>query len=59
VSVSDNGRGMGGPDRSEGLGLLGIKERLHLLGGKLEIHSQKGRGTKLVAHVPWVSSGIE
>jgi PAS domain S-box-containing protein len=59
LSVSDNGRGMGEPDRSEGLGLLGIKERLNLLGGKLEIHSQKGRGTKLVAHVPWVSSGIE
>jgi PAS domain S-box-containing protein len=54
VSVSDNGRGIEELDRSGGVGLLGIKERLSLLGGRLEIHSKKGQGAKLVACVPWV-----
>lgn len=58
LSVADNGRGIEDSLQSEGLGLMGIKERLALLGGKLEVHSQKGRGTKLVAHVPWLGSNI-
>jgi len=53
ISVSDNGHGMKDPDQPGGIGLLGIKERLELLGGRLETHSSKGRGTKLVAYVPW------
>jgi PAS domain S-box-containing protein len=53
LSVSDNGHGITASNRSDGVGLLGIRERLNLLNGKLEIHSQKGRGAKLVAHVPW------
>ena len=55
ISVSDNGRGMDYAE-SSGLGLLGIKERLSLLGGSLAIRSRKGQGVKLVANVPWVSS---
>jgi signal transduction histidine kinase len=39
--------------QSGGLGLLGITERLNLLGGKLIIVSHKGRGSTLVARVPW------
>ena len=53
ISVSDNGRGMEDATTPGGLGLLGIKERLGLLGGRLDIHSEKGRGARLVAHVPW------
>ena len=52
LSVSDNGRGMKDGTQTGGLGLLGINERLNLLGGKLEIKSQKGRGSRLVARVP-------
>jgi signal transduction histidine kinase len=59
ISVSDNGRGMKDPDQPGGIGLLGIKERLKLLGGRLETHSSKGRGTKLVAYVPWARTGIQ
>jgi PAS domain S-box-containing protein len=55
VSVSDNGRGMDDATESSGLGLLGIKERLSLLGGSLSIHSRKGQGAKLVATIPWVN----
>ena len=53
LSVSDNGRGMDDNFQSGGLGLLGITERLNLLGGKLIIVSHKGRGSTLVARVPW------
>jgi signal transduction histidine kinase len=44
LSVSDNGRGISDPSQSDGIGLLGIQERLDLLGGNLQIHSQKGGG---------------
>ena len=36
-----------------GSGLTAMRERLGLLGGQLEIHSQTGQATQLVAHVPW------
>jgi signal transduction histidine kinase len=37
----------------EGLGLLGMRERLTLLGGRLEIESESGRGTRVIAIVPF------
>jgi PAS domain S-box-containing protein len=57
LSVSDNGHGIADSGQTEGLGLQGIKERLNLLGGKLEVHSKKGRGAKLVARIPWMEAG--
>lgn len=59
ISVTDNGRGMEDATRSNGVGLLGIKERLNLLNGRLEIRSRKGRGAKLVAYVPWALSSAK
>ena len=35
-----------------GLGLVGIRERLNALGGSVQIRSQPGRGTELIADVP-------
>jgi signal transduction histidine kinase/GAF domain-containing protein len=35
-----------------GLGLIGIRERVTALGGRLEIQSQPGRGTKLFVEIP-------
>jgi PAS domain S-box-containing protein len=58
ISVSDNGRGMEDPMR-RGMGLDGIRERLKLLDGRLETHSTKGRGTRLVAYVPWTRPGAQ
>jgi signal transduction histidine kinase len=59
LSVEDDGQGFAmepyghpSPGR-EGVGLLGMRERLSLLGGKLNIHSRSGEGTRLVAHLPW------
>ena len=38
--------------REDGIGILGMRERLALLGGRLEIESRKGAGTTVVAEVP-------
>jgi signal transduction histidine kinase len=38
--------------REDGMGLLGMRERLALLDGRLEIESRPGAGTTLVAEVP-------
>ena len=52
--VEDDGRGFV-PDADgggEGLGLLGMGERLALLGGRLKIESSPGAGATIVAEVP-------
>lgn len=56
LSVSDNGCGFH-PDllvshQPRGLGLLGMRERVAMIGGKLEILSQRGQGTHVRASVP-------
>ncbi|MEW5871868.1 MAG: GAF domain-containing protein [Chloroflexota bacterium] len=40
------------PGSMRGLGLLGMQERLELLGGDLEVFSAPGSGTHLFIHVP-------
>jgi signal transduction histidine kinase len=36
----------------EGLGLISMRERLHLVKGEISIESQPNRGTTVVARVP-------
>jgi signal transduction histidine kinase/ABC-type uncharacterized transport system substrate-binding protein len=36
----------------EGLGILSMEERVHLLGGQFKIHSEPGKGTQLQAWLP-------
>jgi signal transduction histidine kinase len=50
LEVKDNGIGASGT--SAGFGLLGIRERMQLLGGKLEISTDVGKGFCLTASVP-------
>jgi signal transduction histidine kinase len=50
--IEDDGQGFAPDDRGEGLGLLGMGERLALLGGKLKIESSPGAGTTIAAEVP-------
>jgi signal transduction histidine kinase len=56
--VEDDGRGFAWNDAAPAigptkrLGLLGIRERLQLVGGTLEIESAPGRGTTLFIRVP-------
>jgi signal transduction histidine kinase len=50
--IEDDGRGFNLDRTSDGLGLLGMGERLALLGGKLKVESSHGAGTTIVAEVP-------
>lgn len=54
LQVADDGRGCDPDDmlRSGGSGLGGMRERLRLYGGTLELHSAPGEGTRLRAVVP-------
>jgi signal transduction histidine kinase len=53
VVIEDDGKGFD-PDnvREEGLGLLGMQERVELHDGRLTVESVPGSGTTLVAEVP-------
>jgi signal transduction histidine kinase len=50
--VRDDGRGFDTSARSAGFGLLGMRERVALLEGELEIRSAPGGGTTVTARVP-------
>ena len=50
--IEDNGSGFAPDGHDDGLGLLGMGERLALLGGKLKLESSPGAGTTIVAEVP-------
>jgi signal transduction histidine kinase len=58
LSVSDRGRGFPVPSRLEALtegghfGMVGMQERLQLVGGSLQIISRIGEGTTVTATVP-------
>ena len=42
MEVADDG--VGGADPAKGTGLLGLADRLEVLGGALDVHSPAGRG---------------
>ncbi len=54
LSVSDSGIGFDWQDamNRRGLGLISMRERLHLVDGELSIQSVPGRGTTVLARVP-------
>jgi len=55
LSVRDNGTGFSqrpGVRRPDSHGLVGMRERAKLLGGKLLVSSAAGRGTRITARVP-------
>jgi signal transduction histidine kinase len=49
--VSDDGQGFD-PQRTRGLGILGMEERVKRLGGSLAVKSAAGQGTVLKAELP-------
>ncbi len=63
IEVEDDGKGfdpssLAGPVRAgRGLGLLGIRERVELLGGTVQIESSPGRGTRIALRVPVAGGG--
>jgi signal transduction histidine kinase len=57
VIVEDNGRGFqvdphGKPVGRSGLGIVGMKERIELLNGSMQVDSEEGRGTTLLISLP-------
>ena len=57
LQVSDNGIGFDpartAPNADHGLGLVGMRERVAMVGGDLVVASQPGAGTQITARVPW------
>jgi signal transduction histidine kinase len=52
VRVRDDGSGFDLSTPTDGFGLLGIRERIELAGGELDVTSRPGEGTELRAWVP-------
>jgi two-component system, NarL family, sensor kinase len=53
LSVQDDGRGFAArAHHPDSHGVVGMRERARLLGGRLEIRSTPGKGTRVVARVP-------
>ena len=62
ITVADDGVGFKShdqaisPEKGGKFGLFSIRERLRLLGGYLEIHSEAGRGTEVIMRAPLKAS---
>ena len=52
ISVRDDGDGFDSDAATSGRGLTGMRERIELLGGGIEVDSEPGKGTEIVARVP-------
>ena len=53
LAVSDDGVGFAVPTRScEGLGIVGMQERVRLAGGRFELTSQVGEGSRITVWAP-------
>ena len=58
ISIADNGKGfklagdVGDLPRDGRLGLMGMKERVNLLGGEITINSEANRGTGVLIELP-------
>ncbi|HEY7538274.1 MAG TPA: GAF domain-containing protein [Gaiellaceae bacterium] len=50
--IEDDGRGFDPSESRQGFGIQGMRERVELLGGRLQVESAPGTGTTLVAEVP-------
>src|SRR5918993_186614 len=50
VEIEDDGRGFG-PETSYGMGLTGMRERVLVLGGELEVEGREGVGTRVFLRV--------
>ena len=52
LSVRDDGAGFDPDAETDGFGLLGMRERVELLGGRLLLDSTPGNGTTITASIP-------
>jgi PAS domain S-box-containing protein len=54
LSIRDNGRGITETEKTEqrSLGILGMRERAHLIAGEIDIQRVEGKGTEVIVRVP-------
>ena len=57
--ISDNGRGFDLKANSDGIGLVGMRERLRAVGGEFRIFSAAENGTEIHASVPLITPGTQ
>ena len=57
VEIIDDGKGFE-PERTRGMGILGMEERVRQLGGELAIRSTPGKGTAVHAELPIDDKGL-
>ena len=58
LTIQDDGVGLPPGGGRESLGLLGMRERIRLVGGALSVEGESGRGTRVVARVPRVAEEV-
>jgi signal transduction histidine kinase len=51
TTVTDDGEGFDQGEPREGWGLVGMRERANLIGGRVDVTSALGRGTQVVIHI--------
>lgn len=59
VTLSDDGRGADPAQTDSGLGLLGMRERIEMLGGTLDVDAEPGRGFNIRARIPMHERELE
>lgn len=52
IAIADDGTGFDPEASTAGRGLIGMRERIELLGGEIEVASTPGEGTRVNARVP-------
>ena len=53
LTIADDGQGMTNVERAgDGMGLEGMRERVALVGGRLELDSTPGEGTRVIIELP-------
>jgi len=60
MEVEDNGKsfqvqGVSPTRKKKGLGLLGMRERVEMVGGRLTVESEPGKGTTIRAEIPFAN----
>ncbi len=55
LTVTDDGIGLNETDvtKPTSFGLIGIQERVRLLGGTIAFQGHRGRGTRVIVRIPW------
>jgi PAS domain S-box-containing protein len=59
LAVTDNGRGISAENGKKTFGLLGMRERITILGGTFDIDSQPGHGTHVSCWLPFPKDNQE